>query len=159
MQPVINTEKHYVQNSLFTVASGAIVNVTLVNAAAVPTGANQVREGAKISAVYLEYWLQTDDASAGTTIVTLEKISSGAGNMTAANSALLNDYANKKNVFYTHMGLTPNNVTYPMAAVKGWFKIPKSKQRIGLGDKIKLNFHGQSNGISVCGFSIFKEQY
>ncbi len=159
MQPVINTEKHLIQNSFFTVASGAISAVTISSAVAAPSARQEVREGAKISAVYLEYWVTTDDATIGTTIVTFEKIPANAPAMTTANSALLNDYPNKKNVFYTHMGLTGNNVTYPMSVVKGWFKIPKSKQRQGLGDKLVVNFHGQSNGINVCGIGIYKEQY
>ncbi len=148
-----------VQTSLFTVASGAITNVTLINATAVPTGDLEVREGAKISAIYCEYWIHTDDASSGTSVITLEKISSGGPNMLTTNAADLGSYPNKKNIFYTHMGLTPNNVTYPMSAIRGWIKIPKSKQRFGLGDKLKLNFFGQSNGLSVCGIAIYKEQY
>ncbi len=159
MRPMVHTEKHYHQTSLFTVASGAIRNEVLVVAAAVPTGTNQVREGATVSAIYVEYWIQTDDTALGSSIVSLEKISSGATVMAAGDSAALNVYDNKKNIFYVQMGLTPNNITYPMNAIKGWFKIPKGKQRFGLGDSLVLNIHGQSNGLTGCGFVIYKEQY
>ncbi len=161
MRPVINTEKHYFQQSLAVVAAGAILNINLVKAVAVPaTAAEEVREGSKLSAIYIEMWIQTDDAALGSSIVTLEK-RPGADTtfMSAAESGALNSYVNKKNVFFTQMGLTPNNVTYPMASIKGWFKIPKSKQRFGLSDKLSLNIHAQSNGLNVCGFAIFKEQY
>ena len=160
MRPVINTEKHYVQQSLAVIASGAITNFVIAKAVAVPTtNVSQVREGARISAVYVEMWIQTDDASLGSSIVTLEKVDGAGVVMSTAEAGALNAYDNKKNVFYTQMGLTPNNVTYPMASVKGWFKIPKSKQRFGLDDQLVLNIFAQSNGLNICGFAIYKEQY
>ncbi len=159
-RPVINTAKHLRQFSLATIAAGAISNFTLANAVAVPAGgATEVREGSVLKAIYIEMWIQTDDAALGSSIITLEKLPGSATAMTAAESALLNDYDNKKNVFYTQMGLTPNNVTYPMAVIKGWYKIPKGKQRMGLEDAIILNIHAQSNGLSVCGFTVYKEHY
>ncbi len=159
MRPTVNTRKHYVQFSLSAVASGALTGNLLIAAVAVPTGATQVREGAKVTAVYIEMWIQTDDAALGSSIVTLEKLPGNATSMTAAESAALDSYDNKRNVLHTQMGLTPNNVTYPMASVKGWFKIPKGKQRFGLGERLRLNIHAQSNGLSFCGFAIYKEQY
>jgi len=159
MRPTINTEKHYVQQSLGTVVAGAITPISIAFAAAAPTGAEQVREGCKITAVYVEMWLTGDDAVAGTAIVTLEKRSGNMVAMTAAQSAALNSYVNKKNVFHCQMGLLPPNTQYPMASIKGWFKIPKGKQRFGLQDLLVLNIHGQSDGVDFCGFFTYKEQY
>ncbi len=104
-------------------------------------------------------WSHSDDATSGTTIVTLEKRGGAQPAMAVGQSAALNAYVNKKNILYTQMGIIGNNVTYPMSLVKGWFKIPKTKQRFGLGDVLTLNIHAQSNGIFVCGFMTFKEQY
>ncbi len=161
MRPTINTEKHVVQFSLFAVASGAISNLSIAFARATPTGAAaaDVREGAKITAVYVEMWVSSDDAASGTAIVTLEKVPGGVTAMTAASSAALDSYVNKKNILHTFMGLTPSNVQYPMASIKGWVKIPKGKQRFGISDRLILNVHGQSNGLAGCGFAIFKEQF
>ncbi len=159
MRPVVNTEKHISQRSLFTVAAGAIDNFNFAITNAAPTGAVQVREGAKISAVYVEMWVTSDDAALGTIITTLEKLVGSSTNMGTGESASLNTYDNKKNILYTQMGLIGNDVTYPMAVIKGWIKIPKSKQRFSLGDRLTLNIHAQSNGISGCGFVIYKEQY
>ncbi len=162
MRPVVNTEKHYIQVSLSSIASGALLATKLIEAEQTPAAAapEEVREGAKISAVYIEMWIQTDDAALGSSIITIEKLSGAAdSNMAAGDSAALNSYDNKKNIFYTQMGLTPNNVTYPTMVVKGWFKIPKSKQRFGLQDRLMLNVHAQSNGLTICGFATFKEQY
>ncbi len=160
MRPSINTEKHIIQSSLFAVASGAISNITIALSVRVPaTTDTHVREGSKISAVYVEMWLSSDDAASGTAIVTLEKRSVTQTAMTAADSAALHEYGNKKNVLHTFMGLMPSNVQYPMAAIKGWIKIPKGKQRFGFDDTLVLNVHGQSNGLAGCGFFIFKEQF
>ncbi len=161
MRPMVHTEKHYNQESLFAVGAGAISNRIISDAVAVPaTADNQVREGSTISAVYIEMWITSDDdALPGSSIVTLEKVPGNGALMNAADSASLNAYENKKNVFHTQMGLTSTKLTYPMASVKGWFKIPKGKQRQGLGDRLLLNIHAQSNGLSACGFFTYKEQY
>ncbi len=160
MRPRVHTEKHIKQQSLLAVAGGAITNIGIATAVAVPTSAVlEVREGCTISAVYVEIWITGDDAVQGTAIVSLEKVPAGATNMTAAQSAALNAYPNKRNVFHVQMGLTPPNTQYPMASIKGWFKIPKGKQRMALGDELVLNIHGQSDGVSACGVFIYKEQF
>ncbi len=161
MKPVINTEKHIVQVSLNTITAGTILNLVFATAVNVATASlSEVREGSIIKAIYLEMWIATNDSSMGTAIVTLEKVEgSDATLMTSGESAGLGSYTNKKNVFHTQMGLTPSDSQYPMASVKGWFKIPKGKQRFGLGDRIVLNVHGQSSSLQMCGFGLYKEQY
>ncbi len=159
MRPRVHTEKHIVQNSLFTIASGAISNVAPLNTLAVPAAAVDVREGSTVSAIYCEMWVITDDTASGTVITTLEKKPAGATNMTAAQSAALNDYPNKKNILYTQMGLISPNIQYPTNIIKGWIRIPKGKQSFSIGDSIRLNILAQSNGISACGFFVYKEQF
>ncbi len=159
MRPIIHSTKHYFQTSLANVAAGTILQSSLVVAVAVvdKNAKNEVEEGATIKAVFIEYWITGDDAVQSSGIVTLEKIPAGATAMTAAQSADLQDYPNKKNVLHTFMGLFGPNTQRPLRAISGWFKIPKGKQRFGLGDKLALNFHGQSDGINICGFVIYKE--
>ncbi len=159
MKAPIHSTKHIVQNSLFAVASGAITNANIVVAVdvAAKNTVTEVEEGCVIKAVYVEMWLTGDDVVASTCIATLEKISSNGPSMTVAQSAALMDYPNKKNIFQTFMGLMPPNTQYPMAIFKGWVKIPKGKQRFGLGDRLVLNMHGQSDGLTGCGFFIYKE--
>ncbi len=161
MRPTIHTEKHMVQSSLFAVASGALTNVIIASASQDPTktAANAIREGSTVSAVYVEMWLTSDDTAAGTAIVTLERVPGGVTAMTAAESAALDSYNNKKNIFHTFMGLLGPNTQVPMASIKGWIKIPKGKQRFGISDRLILNVHGQSNGLAACGFFVYKEQY
>ncbi len=160
MRPRVHTEKHIVQVSLATVASGAISARTIAFGVVTPTATNtDVREGSIISAVYIEMWLTSDDAGSSTAIVTLERRSGNMVAMLVGQSAALNSYVNKKNILHTFMGLVPTNVQYPMPAIKGWFKIPKGKQRFGINDLLVLNIHGQSNGLTLCGFFVYKEQY
>ncbi len=160
MRPKVHTEKHFNQKSLFTVASGAILNQTILTAVAVPSAAVQVREGCTISAIYIEMWFTSDDVSQGSVIVTLEKVPGATTALIAVGQiAALNDYINKKNILHTQMGLIGPNTQYPMQIVKGWFKIPKSKQRFGLNDRLVFSIFGQSNGVQGCGFFLYKEQY
>ncbi len=160
MRPTINTDKHIKQDSLFTIASGGISNRNIAEAVAVPDGTpTKIRVGAIISAVYIEMWLTSDDATQGSVIVTLEKLPGGNPDMSVGNAAALHSYPNKKNILHTQMGLLPPNTQYPMPVIKNWFKIPKGKQRFGLGDQLHLNIFGQSNGVNGCGVIIFKEQY
>ena len=159
MRPRVNTDKHIVQFSLGATASGAITKLKLAESVAAPAAADECRIGSIITAIYIEMWITSDDAAAGTAICTFQKKPPGAANMSTADSAALNAYVGKSTVFETHMGLLGPNVQVPIPVFKHWLKIPKGKQRMELGAQLVLNLHGQSNGLSFCGFVIYKEQY
>ncbi len=161
MRPTINTKKHIVQRSPQSQAGGVITEVILVDAVqnlGAGTAAGVVTVGAKVAAIYIEFWCTSDDASQGSANITLEKRSSGLTAMTFAQSIALFTYPNKNNVFYITQGVVPGNVQTPVPLIRGWFKIPKGKQRMALGDKIVLNFSGIT-GATECGFAVFKEQF
>ncbi len=122
-----------VQTSLSTVASGAITQVYLAigKQDVTPTTAIECREGSTVAAVYIEMWITSDDATQGSVIVTLERAPGGIGLMTAADSAALDGYDNKKNILHTFQGLVGPNTQPAMPAIRGWFKVPKGKQRLG----------------------------
>ncbi len=155
----INTVKHYNERTLFAVGSGLIQNLTEIVAVVSPDANNAVEvvEGAIIKAIYIELWITSDDAAQGTFTFSLEKINTTQTDMTAAENITKFSYSNKKNIFYSTMGLTPPNIQSGIPIVRQWFKIPKGKQRFGLGDQLNMNLSGPSNGISVCGFSTYKE--
>lgn len=158
-KPIIHSTKHYKQDPLFIVVSGSVTTKTIVNAVAVDNkdAVNEVEEGAIVKAVYLEYWITGDDDVFSSHISVLEKLQNGASTITSGQIATLHAYVNKKNVFYTTMGLVPPKTQYPMQLVKQWFPIPKGKQRMGLGDKITFSIFGQVDGLQACGFSTYKE--
>jgi len=162
MLSTINTEKHYNHNAVFTVANGAITPVVIVNAVTVANkgaASNEVEEGSLVKAVYLEFWVASNTTvTGGSGTVVLEKVPANATAMTHANAINLGAYLNKKNVLEAHQGLTsPVNAAAPLPILMGWYKIPKGKQRMGLGDKIVVNFASITNGMAICGMSTYKE--
>ncbi len=160
MRPVVNTEKQYVQYTVTSVGLGSLGQEFIAEALEVPaTASKDVRVGAKISAIYVEIWLGSDDAAQGSFNLTVEKVPGNSAFMTYAQSILLDDYPNKKNVFYTTQGINPPNVQSAIPVIRQWIKIPKSKQRMGLGDKFVVNIAGITNGLTYCGFSLFKQQF
>jgi len=118
----------------------------------------EVEEGSNIRAVFVELWLQnkSDD---GEEIVTLSKNNNNATGPTFLEQANLFAYAEKKNILFTHQGLSASdNGSGPYPIIKQWIKIPKGKQRFGLGDKLNLNISNVSSTLlNSCGMSIYKE--
>jgi len=161
MRAVIHSEKHYFQMSIFNVAGTSITSKVPLKAVAIDAKNDvfEVTEGAVVKAIYLELWVRSEDTTATSSIITLEKAPGIAtANMSAAQSAALGDYPNKKNIFYTTMGLINDQDADAIPVFRGWIKIPKSKQRFGLGDAIRLNIHANTTvGLNVCGFFTYKE--
>ncbi len=155
---VIQSVKHIIQNDSFTVAAAALDSKVLAIAVrpADVNLVNEVEEGSLIKAIWLEYWVTSDDAANGFFTITFEKRNTTQSTMTFAEGQILSNYTNKKNIFYITQGQTSPNTGTPTPAMRGWFKIPKGKQRMGIGDQLVVNFAGISNGITVCGVAIYK---
>jgi len=157
---VINSKKHIVQTPFSVITTASSENVLICNAVerTVANLATEVIEGAIIKAVFVEMWLQ-NSANDGHSVMILEKVSLGNTGATFGQMAILDAYPNKKNVFFVHEGLTSNDgVGNPVPVMNSWFKIPKSKQRFGLGDRLVLTISNpSSNNLNRCGKLIFKE--
>ncbi len=158
MRPIVQSTKKYVQWSLDGTVAGAIEKKDIVKAKDIDdvSAVVDVVAGSIIKAVYVELWITSDDATQSTFVFTIEKRTTATTAMTAAEAAALNDYHNKKNIFYTSMGLTGPKVDNPMPAFRGWIRIPKGKQRFGLEDVLSWNILAQSDGINHCGFATYK---
>ncbi len=159
VRPMVHSKKHYVQFSITNVAFGALATKVLVSAVApedVGT-VSEVVEGATVKAIYLELWGVSDDATVSSNVFTFEKRPSGHAAPSTTEIAALGDYDNKKNVLYTQQGLLPSNLQNPVNLYKGWIAIPKSKQRMGLGDLVSFTLFAQSDGMQFCGFATYKE--
>ncbi len=161
MKPPITSRKHYVQWSLYEIAS--VTNVAKNIAHSVPllsvNTPDEVQEGSVIKAVFLELWL-TSSANDGTEVVIVSKTTKDAVGPTYAQAIALDSYNDKKNVLFTHQGLSANDgINNPSAAFRGWIKIPKSKQRFGLGDNLVLSVANPhpTNDLDACGFATYKE--
>ncbi len=159
MRAPIHSVKHYIQTSLTTILGGASLNIPLVHAVAIQNvnAAIEVQEGAIVKAVFVEMWVRSSELTPGTALISLVKTLNNT-NMDFADSIALNDYDNKKNILYHTQGLTNENSTSAIPFVRQWFKIPKGKQRFGLGDKLSLHISSQAAIDNViCGFAIYKE--
>ncbi len=161
VRPIIHSTKHYVQISRSQVATVARVNIDLILAVESTTAnlVDEVAEGAIIKAVFIELWL-LDTSNDGSNIVIVSKNASGGAtlpNFSQMNA--LGTFLNKKNILFAHQGLSSNNgVGNPMPVLRGWIKIPKSKQRFGLGDELNISIANNGlNDLEFCGFATYKE--
>ncbi len=157
----INSVKHYVQMENATVASGARKGVVLVDATAAPATSNtsDVKEGSLVKACFIEVWIKSN-ATAGTDTkfqFSLEKIPTGADSASFTQMNNLQAYDNKKNILFYSQGVLGDLTTQAVPIVRQWFKIPKGKQRFGLGDRLVMNITATGFEINTCGFSTYKE--
>jgi len=161
VRPMVHSNKHYVQTGISSITGGAVQNITIVQAVAVANkdAVFEVEEGSTVKAVYFEHWIKAGEASnSGSFVATVHKIPGGGSNFTFAQMAALGVAANKKNILYTTQGLMNINSGSATNIIKGWIKIPKSKQRFGLGDFLMLTISAAATiDLDHCGFATYKE--
>ncbi len=162
MKPIIKSKKHIFQISQSTVAQAAIGQTKFISAIeGTSSTPDQIEEGALVKACYVEFWVSQDSASVvGSYTVVLYKDPGGSNPATSTNLAALHDYSNKKNILFTAQGLLTPNDGGQVPVLRGWYKIPKGKQRFGLGDKMTVairNNNATAIDINFCGLAIYKE--
>ncbi len=163
VRPTINSEKHYVAQSLDTVDDNTIKSRAIASAAVNPSTQQQVRVGSSIKALYIELWLLAASSQPVFQITTIEKIVAGADTMTTEQASNLHTYPNKKNILFTTQGLVGDANSNPIPVLRQWIKIPKGKQRMGLGDTFYINVAARGeaggNNLEMCGMFIYKEYF
>ncbi len=160
VRPMVHSTKHYVQTSITEVGAGAVGNVNLVLGVDVAdkNTAAEVEEGASVKAIYIERWIRGGTSSLlanGVTIV--YKKNGDQSNPSASDMAALQDWDNKKNVLYTTQGLFNSETEQATVILRNWIKIPKGKQRFGLGDALNISTFASGVAVDVCGFATYKE--
>ncbi len=159
MKAPIHSRKHIVQTPFNAIATGVALNTLLIDAKEATSAAStDVVEGAIVKAIFLEYWTQ-NSANDGHEVFTVGKYPQGAIAPTFVQLASLNDFEGKKNILHIHQGLTSNDgVGNPVNILRSWIKIPKGKQRFGLGDRLIMSLSNpSSNNLNLCGMAIYKE--
>ncbi len=162
MRPIVHSVKHYVQFPIDQIATGTIQNIIIADAveSTAANAANEVEEGTIIKAVQIQLLLQ-NQGNLGEFIVVVEKGVANTGGVLFVQAAALFGYPNKKNVLFVSQGLTSNDGVGNPQQILGpndWIKIPKSKQRMGLGDRIILSIANVSAGdLNRCGKAVYKE--
>ncbi len=157
MKATINSDKHYFQTPVVQVASGTRLNINVVTVDNALVNASDVRVGAVVKAVYLEYWVDGDTASK-TVQAMFQKRPSGVDNISYAEMQNLGAYDNKKNILEHHEGLAPSGGNV-LPLFRGWMSIPKGKQRMGLGDNLTVSVAATATDVNLCGFATFKEYF
>jgi len=159
VRPMVHSTKHYVQHSIGTVVVGTNENEFFASAVQV-VDKNQVfevEEGSTIKAVYVELWIRSAATSAASFTFIICKIPSNAGSPTDAELAALGTWDNKKNVLFTSQGLINDVDSSALNLYRGWIKIPKGKQRMGLGDSLSWHLRTVGQSLNFCGFVTYKE--
>ncbi len=160
VRPMVHSSKHYVPISVSSIATGVEEGFILIKGVEGSTAnaANEVQDGSTVKAIHIELWLNNDGVD-GSSIVTLCKDTKDGLGPSFSEMAALDSYVNKKNILFTHQGLTSNeSIGNPIMVMNQWYAIPKSKQRFGLGDTLVLNISNTSSGnLFRCGMTIFKE--
>ncbi len=162
MRPIINAIKHYINIENANTAASTVRTIDIVTAvsqSAAGAATDEVLEGSIIKAVMLELWGKSN-VGAGNDMkfqLALEKLPAGATPMTFAQLNNLMAYQNKKNIFYFTQGVMGDLTTASMALIRGWFKVPKGKQRFGLGDRLVMTVGATTANLNNCGFSTYKE--
>ncbi len=156
----INSVKHYVNVENTDITAGTRSSILIVDAtAATSDGVSLVKEGSLVKAIFLEFWVKSN-ASAGNDAkfqFCLEKAPNGVDTVSFTEMNTMGVYNNKKNVLFYSQGVLGDLTTQAIPVVRQWFKIPKGKQRFGLGDRLLVAISATTSVIARCGFATFKE--
>ncbi len=161
MRPRVSTVKHIVQFTLTAVPVNTVSVMEVVDAVSKSkdrTGADQVDEGAIVSACMIEMWLHNAGSGSGQFIMIIVKLPSGVPDPTSSEMLNLQSYENKKNILFTSQGVLKDGVVQSVPISRGWYKIPRGKQRFGLGDKLIIAVATVGESMSRCGVAVYKEQ-
>ncbi len=157
----INSIKHYQHTSNTTVGTGGVHLKNLANAlakGAARTDPGHVYEGCVIKAIHIEYWIcGTLDATTSQFAFICYKLPSGQTAPDATNMANLGSWDNKKNILFSSQGVLPEGESQQsIPVIREWVRIPKGKQRFGLGDIFQIAIFSVGT-LQVCGLSTYKE--
>ncbi len=161
MRAPINSKKHFVTQTNAIVASGAFLSIEVIKAVVAPATATtiEVLEGSVIKAVHLEYWYRGNDTDGNSSQQStfVYKAPGGAPLMVLADALNPMSYLNKKNILFTTQGILGDLETVPIPLMRQWIKIPKGKQRFGLGDKLVIATASGGGSFRICGIALYKE--
>ncbi len=160
MKATINSLKHYVPIPLSTATSGARVLTPLAVAIEVPgTDAQNVRIGAVVKAIYIELWVRAGSTSPGNYIIVFGKGSAGSGGPTFGEMANMHDFNEKSDVLFISQALTNDQDADAIPVMRGWYKIPKGKQRMAIGQQWYVGVSAPAIDVIFCGQVVYKEYY
>jgi len=160
MRPIVNTLK--IENNLtFAVAAStnAIVNLAVAVDDPATASSDQVKNGCKIKAFWLEFWYYGLSAGNTNDIFDAYVIKNPGANLTPPNPGTVGTSNEKKFVFREWKGLAGTKTTggFPYY-FQGWIKIPRNYQRFGTDDRLVLVVRSATTG-NMCFKTIMKYQF
>ncbi len=160
MRPIVNTEKRIFQITLGTAAVGGAALRIPIKCVQDPVASapDEIPPGAVVKAAYVELWLLGDQQTVSTSSTIVYRTMGNSTAPTAAEMQDLNSWPGKKNILEMHQGLIGAADTNPVPFYRNWIKIPKGKQRFGIGDTLSISIKAISNDTEFCGVVIFKVQ-
>ncbi len=158
MKAIINSEKRIVQQTLSTVNEGVTQTALVVECKqdVNPSSPQEVSPGTVVKAVYVEMWFFGLGQQQSTTTTVFGKLVGTEPTISSVEMGDLNAYAGKKNLFEIHQGLVGDVNSNPIPFYRDWIKIPKGKQRMGIGDRLFLAVKGITDDTQFCGLYIYK---
>jgi len=158
VKPIINSEKRIRQVSLTNVSPLGVGREFIAEVKRDPnlSDPTEIAVGTVIKAVYIELWLLATSQQPNTSVVAFLKATNGSDGPIPSEMLNLNAYGGKKNIFEMHQGLTGDANTNSSPFFRGWVKVPKGKQRFGLGDNLQIAITPITEDIQYCGVFIFK---
>ncbi len=159
VRPSVHSTKHYIQQSIGTRDTTAVENVAFAQGVAVgnKNTVSEVEEGSQIKAFYFEMWLRSAATAGSSFTFIICKRPSNTGVPSQTEMAALGDWDNKKNIMFTSQGLLNDVDADAMSVHRGWVKVPKGKQRMGLNDIWSWHLNAIGQSINFCGFQTYKE--
>lgn len=161
MRAPIIAIKHYVQAENSVLTDGTRRTIDLIDSVgqAAVTATQDVVEGSIVKMVYFELWGKSNSVAGTETKfqLAIEKVPAAVTSLTFTEMNNLHAYQNKKNILYFTQGVTGDLTTASMALFRGWLKIPRGKQRWGLGDKLIAAISTTGGTLNNCGFATYKE--
>ncbi len=159
VRPMVHSVKHYVQFSISTVTGGAVDHLIVAKSVSLDNvnTVDEVQEGSTIKAIYVELWARAGSTTPASGQMIVYKRISDTTLPSTTDMAALGDWDNKRNILYTTMGLFNDQDADAIALYKGWIKIPRGKQRMGLGDFLNISVFSPTIDLQLCGFATYKE--
>ncbi len=157
----VNTVKHVVDRQRGIIAATPDKNDIVIGNANPATGNDsEVNIGAHVKSVFLNVQVAATSTAALANIYMMIYGNPGANiadsNVPNANVVGASDF--RKMVFHQEMIMTEKNTTaFPRTLFRGVIKIPRKFARIGVNDRISLQFFSPGVSYDLCFQCIYKE--
>ncbi len=151
---IINSVKNIVDTTQLTVAAATVTSTIVIDTVNdYVGGANEVPIGAKVFGIYLFYQIQQQAVNSN---VDWYIVKSPGDQLTLPIPGATGGNVNRKWILHEEKGIPgPSNNGSPPLTFRGVIKLPKHMQRMGEGDRIRIQSRGAA-AYDFCFKAIYK---